>query len=443
MSLYTDFAEIWSPPGFIYALGYSLVLAVMLLHEKSAGGAKRKWLAGSFFWLFTSVLMELTGGSDGLVFVLTMLAIFAAMAVCLYIVTRDRTRALFLAVKTFICGEFAASFCWQIYYLTALYHPQFRTVLWLNVFMFGIYAILVSILWQLERWLRRGGVVVCYTPRDVAVAIVVGLSIYVVSNLSYVTRNSLFSGTQSRDLFAIHTLADMTGVSLLFLMQFQLRELQTRLEKNALQGLMQTQYQAYQLSQESIELVNRKYHDLKHQIALLREQGLSAKSEAQLSEMEREIKQFEAQYHTGNAVLDTVLTSKGLLCQGRGIELKCIADGKALAMMDEMEIAALFGNMLDNAIESVERVEDPAQRLIRLYVAAENGFLRIRMENTCAETLRFEDGLPLTTKDDARFHGFGMKSMRRTVEKYGGSLVAEQEDNWFSLKILIPLEQGA
>ena len=439
MSLYTDFAEIWSPPGFIYALGYSLVLAVMLLHEKSAGGAKRKWLAGFFFWLFSSVLMELTSGSTGAVFILTMLAVFAAMAVCLYIVTRDRTRSLFLAVKIFICGECVASLCWQVYYLAALFHPYFRTVLWLNVFMFGGYAILVPCIWLLERRLRRGGIVFSYTWHDCTAAVLIGLTVYVISNLSYISSASLFSGTQGRDVFAIHTLVDMTGVSLLYLMQFQLRELQGRLEKNALQGLMQTQYQAYQLSQESIELVNRKYHDLKHQIALLREQGLSPKGEAKLSEMEREIKQFEAQYHTGNPVLDTVLTGKSLLCQGRGIELKCIADGKALAMMDEMEIAALFGNMLDNAIESVERVEDPSERLIRLYVAAENGFLRIRMENTCAKKLRFEDGLPLTTKDDARFHGFGMKSMRRTVEKYGGSLVAEQDENWFSLKILIPL----
>lgn len=439
MMLDVDFAEVWSPPGFLYALGYSLMMAVMLSHEKSSGGVRRRWLAGLAFWLFVSVLMEVTGGSKGAVFVLSMLSVVAAMALCLYAVTRDTTRALFLAVKTFLCGEAAASLCWQVYYMAGLYHPYFRTVLWLNLFMFGGYAVLMTVGWQMEGRLRRGGIVLNYTRRDVATAFLIGLSVFTVSNLGYVSRESLFSGSQARDVFAIHTLADMTGVCLLYLMQFQLREMQTRLEKNALQGVMQAQYQAYQLSQESIELVNRKYHDLKHQIALLREQGLSAKGEAQLSELEREIRQFEAQYHTGNAVLDAVLTSKGLFCQGRGIELKCIADGRALGIMGEMEIAALFGNMLDNAIESVERVEDPSRRLIRLYIASENGFLRIRLENTCAGTLRFEDGLPLTTKEDARFHGFGMKSMRRTVEHYGGSLVAEQEDKWFSLKILIPL----
>ena len=108
-------------------------------------------------------------------------------------------------------------------------------------------------------------------------------------------------------------------------------------------------------------------------------------------------------------------------------------------MMNDMEIAALFGNMLDNAIESVERVTDPEKRLIRLYVSAEKGFLRIRIENCCEEKLRFAGGLPVTTKQDRRYHGFGMKSMQHTVEKYGGSMVASQEGSWFALKILIPM----
>ena len=72
-------------------------------------------------------------------------------------------------------------------------------------------------------------------------------------------------------------------------------------------------------------------------------------------------------------------------------------------------------------------------------MAAEKGFLRIRIENYCDQRLVFVDGMPVTTKRDKRYHGFGMKSMRRTVEKYGGSMVAAQKDGWFELKILIPM----
>ena len=190
---------------------------------------------------------------------------------------------------------------------------------------------------------------------------------------------------------------------------------------------------------EIIDMVNRKYHDLKHQIAFLRSQTSAEKTEAYLSRMESEIRSYEAQHRTGNPVLDALLTNKSLYCQNHDIELKYIADGRPLRMMDDMEIAALFGNMLDNAVEGVSRVEDPNKRLVRLYVAAEKGFLRIRIENYCEEKIHFINGMPVTTKRDKRYHGFGMKSMQRTVEKYGGSMVASLKDNWFELKILIPI----
>ena len=67
--------------------------------------------------------------------------------------------------------------------------------------------------------------------------------------------------------------------------------------------------------------------------------------------MEREIKIYETQNKTGNKVLDTILTSKSMHCQRHGIELKFMGEGQLLNFMEDMDISALFGNMLDNAIE--------------------------------------------------------------------------------------------
>ena len=109
--------------------------------------------------------------------------------------------------------------------------------------------------------------------------------------------------------------------------------------------------------------------------------------------------------------------------------------------MEDMDISALFGNMLDNAIESVCRQKNQEKRLIGLYVTREKQFLRIRTENYCEEKLEFRNGLPVTTKADKHLHGYGMKSIRTIVEKYGGSAVASQKNNWFELKILIPVTE--
>lgn len=64
----------------------------------------------------------------------------------------------------------------------------------------------------------------------------------------------------------------------------------------------------------------------------------------------------------------------------------------------------------------------------------------IRVENYCQEPVTFKNGIPVTTKKDKHLHGFGMKSIISTVKKYGGSVTAEIEENWFELRILIPLK---
>ena len=85
-----------------------------------------------------------------------------------------------------------------------------------------------------------------------------------------------------------------------------------------------------------------------------------------------------------------------------------------------------------------KKQQEKQKRLIWLYVTREKQFVRIRTENYCDEKIQFKNGMPVTTKKDRRLHGYGMKSIKSTVEKYNGSVVAAQENNWFELKILLP-----
>ena len=153
--------------------------------------------------------------------------------------------------------------------------------------------------------------------------------------------------------------------------------------------------------------------------------------------MEQEIKCYEAQNKTGNRILDTILTATTIQCQSHGISLTCVADGKELEFMQPMDISALFGNALDNAIESVKKISDRQKRLIHVSVARQKNFLRIKVENCYEGDLEFENGMPKTTKQDKRYHGYGMKSIRKIVEKYNGSVTVNAEDGWFELRILM------
>ena len=94
---------------------------------------------------------------------------------------------------------------------------------------------------------------------------------------------------------------------------------------------------------------------------------------------------------------------------------------------------------LDNAIEAVERNADENRRCIGMSVKESKGMISAHFENYYAGKLDFDDGLPLTTKSDKRYHGFGMKSIKMLAEKYGGYVSVKAEDGVFNLNILLPI----
>ena len=330
--------------------------------------------------------------------------------------------------------------CWQIYfYFITIKSDDIKWFGWKWLELLGVYVSVFGVLYFLEMYLKEETEENSVNSRELITVIIITAAVFVVSNISYLDQGTLFSSRFAGEMFTIRTLVDLSGMAVLYAYHIQMRELQMKFEVDTLQNILEMQYKNYQLSQESIEIVNQKYHDLKHQITLLKAEANSEKSTQYLEQMEKEIKSYEAQNKTGNKVLDAVLTSKSLYCQNKGIVFTCVADGTLLNFMAEMDISALFGNILDNAIEGAEKIPEKEKRLIHLSVAEQKSFLRIRVENYCEEKIVFKNGIPQTTKKDKRFHGFGMKSIQSTVKKYGGSVTAGVRDNWFELRILIPL----
>lgn len=433
-------AEILNTPGYYYAFSYwmSAFVIICIYHDKPR---QKKHLAGDgATFVVLQAFMYLTDGVAKYLFIPSMLLI---ISVVLFYVRMNCDFSLketgYYGATVLINAEFGASLCWQIYYNFVSDIPKTYQAFWRIGEMTFVYGLIYTAIYFMERHLRKDIEELRITCRELLSVFVIVLMVYSVSNMSYVDPEWLFSSAMSRDIFIIRTLTDFCGICLLYAYHIQVRAMQMRFEMDTLQNIMEMQYKSYQMSQDNIDMVNQKYHDLKHQITLLKAETETKKSMEYLEQMELEIKSYEAQNKTGNKVLDAVLTVKSMACQGKGIELKCVVEGALLFFMDDMDVSALFGNMLDNAIESVEKLPDERMRLIRLYVVREKQFLRICTENYCTEQIRFKKGMPVTTKKDKRLHGFGMKSIQSTVKKYDGSVMTALDSNWFEVKILIPI----
>lgn len=348
----------------------------------------------------------------------------------------------FCCVRAFLLAEFAASLEWQLYCYGCIYlHLGWHEEIWMEaLYLLVVYGAIFCTMWGLDRH-YISGTNLRATRGELKIAVLIGAGAFALSNLSFLYTNTPFSGQNRADIFYIRTLVDLAGVAILYAYHIQRIEYYMRYELSATSTILKNQYDQYCLSRESMELINRKYHDLKHQIAALRIESDPQRRNEWLDEMESDIRQYEAQNKTGNTVLDTIITGKSLYCQKHDISLTCVADGTRLDFMKVMDICSIFGNALDNAIESVLQLEDKEKRLIHVAVCAQKGFLLIRIENYFGGTLVFEDGMPVTTKKDKAFHGFGVKSIKNSVEQYDGTMTMSTDKGWFELKILIPFPE--
>lgn len=402
---------------------------------------RKKTVAISTMVLFTQMIfMHLTGNVSLWFWVPCMLIAYFNMTLFIYGTCKTSYwECCYYGFFGFVIAECVASLEWQL--LNHFFENVQGVSWWLQGFcIVVIYGLVVLVMRNLMYGHVPADGYLDINRKDWITALFITVVVFAVSNISFITRDIPFSGDYSKEIANIRTLVDIAGVAMLYAHFVLCCENKVRMELESVQNVLQNQYLQYQQSRESIELINYKYHDLKHQIEVLRKEQDPEKRNAFLNQMENEIKQYELQNKTGNNVLDTVLTSKSLYCDNHGITLTSVVDGKLLDFMDTMDICSIFGNALDNAIESVIKLEDKEKRLIHVTVSQQKSFLMIRVENYFEGGLEYAKGQLESTKKEKAFHGYGIKSIRYTVNKYDGAVDIDTKDNWFNLKILIPLE---
>ncbi len=438
--LLPDVVDLSRTPGIYYVITYWLSCVFYILPNPRRFNGWRLWGVLAGFLLAIGVFMVATDGIAVQWFFPCMFVTVSLMLLCIKCCCRITWRkAGYFCARAFTLGEFAAALEWQLFYfgLTVLKLPLRMDVN--ALFLLFSHGLTYGVMFLMERKYRPSYARLPVGFKELQTAVVLCFTAFAVSNLSYAFKNTPFSSTFTAEIFIIRTLVDLGGLIMLYAYHAQLQELDTKLEVEFLQSMLHMQYENYRISEETIALVDQKYHDLKHQIRLLRAEVEPEKRTEYLDRMEQEIRQYEAQNKTGNRVLDTLLSAKSLQCQNQGISLTCVADGKELDFMHPMDLSALFGNALDNAMESVCKLSDPEKRLIHLSIARQKQFLRIRVENCYEGEIAYEDGMPATTKQNKRYHGFGLKSIRDVVSKYSGSMTIRAENGWFELRILLPV----
>lgn len=240
----------------------------------------------------------------------------------------------------------------------------------------------------------------------------------------------------SKGLFLYYVCAmayTATNYSVLRLVALRARE---QRDNDNMRAFINNKIHYYQVSHDGIVSLQVKCHDLKHQIKAIRSQIGKENFEKYLDRLQDSIDEYGTVVDCGNEAINVVLTEKNILCTNCGVKFSYIIDGTLFDFMSDMEIYSLFGNVLDNALESCGKVSDPERRVISLKAVSQGEMVVLHVENFFEEELVMVDGMPVTTKSGAG-HGFGLRSIREIAEKYGGVVTLNTEGNIFKLTVLM------
>ena len=155
-----------------------------------------------------------------------------------------------------------------------------------------------------------------------------------------------------------------------------------------------------------------------------------------LNEIVSQIKLSDDTIFTGNSGIDAILNLKINEAVGKGITVS-----KSILIPHDLSISfsdvvAVLGNVFDNAIEACKRdhVKEPLIYFKMQYV---DGMLFIEIKNSIGYKPEVGKSLLSSRKNDAVYHGLGLKNVRHIIEKYSGTMNVDIEDNCFVNKIVL------
>ena len=259
-------------------------------------------------------------------------------------------------------------------------------------------------------------------------AVVSSLIVYV---LSYWTTS------QETETVGVQAFDAFTCVLLLFILMDVFRIRKAERDQLIMQRMLRQEQEQHAMSKATVEVINRKCHDLRHQIAALRSMNREQREQS-IAALEDAVLIYDHFPKSGNPDVDIILAEKSLLAEREHISIRSVVDGAGFSFMTVEDLYSLLGNALDNAIESTRQEENEARRVITLSAAARGSFFCVHIENPCAKEPLFVDGIPVTSKQDRDYHGYGVRSMRYLCEKYGGVFTTGWAEQMFSVDMLFP-----
>jgi len=190
--------------------------------------------------------------------------------------------------------------------------------------------------------------------------------------------------------------------------------------------------------QESVEEIKAYRHDVKLHLATLKDFTADNKPATDyLDSLLNGIGEKEVHSNTGNIAFDSIINFKLKNTREKNIATDINVLVPPALNIEAVDVVTIIGNLLDNALDAVEKADD---KFIKLSVEVSKGNLFIKTENSFDGDVKYveRDGkMVIATSKKGTGHGYGIKNICKSIEKYNGFADISHEGNVFSVGILL------
>lgn len=218
-------------------------------------------------------------------------------------------------------------------------------------------------------------------------------------------------------------LAGTSGALLLSLI-FLFSTFQHEIEKDGMLVIAQEENAHLKTEKEYFDILEKQNqnlmlyaHDVRKHLNAIRELSQDPNVNEYVTNLCGELTAYTQSCQSGNKLLDVMINRYVLDCELKEISFEYSVRECPLRCLEDLDLVAILGNLMDNAITAASESE---KKWVSLTTSVRNTYNVIVIKNSCDVPPQAQGERLLSTKENPRFHGYGLKSVAKTVKKYHG-----------------------
>lgn len=199
---------------------------------------------------------------------------------------------------------------------------------------------------------------------------------------------------------------------------------------------LQTEKSYYDILEQQNQQLMEYVHDAKNHLYAIQALNSDPVIENYTATLLNQLSVYSSNCHSGNIMLDVIINKYAIACERKQICFNYYVRTCNLKGVEDIDLVSILGNLMDNAVEAADK---SSGRFITFETTVRNDYSVLIISNSC-EFMPYVDGRRLlTAKEDKKLHGYGLKSVLRTLKKYSGDYHWEYDEDskLFSITVMI------